>query len=158
MIRWLVHRWMPAAAAKGSRGLPTPDPVDIAAVARARGGKAVLAAPAGHEPAPALVTGETNLSAPALYDAMLRAALSGPRCFLAAAYPTRLQAHVVVRTERLDIPEMVVLQAVETGEATSAAVMLSVGVYACPGSGARRRLLAIWLAALEQEIKTEERQ
>lgn len=152
----MVHKWMPASAAKGSRGLPVPDPVDLPVVARERAGKAVLAAPT--EFAPALVTRDVTLPAPALYDALLRVASGRPRCFLAAAYPTRLQAHVVVRTERLNIPDVVVLQALERGDAASAAAVLSVGVYAFPGAGARRRLLADWLAALDQEIKTEERQ
>ena len=149
---------MPASAAKGSRGLPIPDPVDLAAVARERGGKAVLAAPMAFVPAPALVTPEVNMPAAALYDALVRIALGQPRCFLAAAYPTRLQAHVVVRSPRLNIPDVVVVQALERGDAASAVAMLSVGVYAWPGAGARRRLLAEWLAALEQEVKTEERQ
>ena len=104
MIAWLLRLLMPACAATGSQGLPVPDPVDIAQLAVPARRNAALLGPADYQPPPTLTAMPHGVSAELLYEAIVRVALAQPRTYLAAAYPTRLQAHFVARSEKLNFP------------------------------------------------------
>ena len=93
------------------------------------------------------------MPAPALYGLLLRMAASQPRTFLAAAYPTRLQAHFVARSEKLNFPDVIVVQALARGPGRSAAAMFSASVYGRSDFGVNRNRLRAWLAALAETTR-----
>lgn len=149
MIGWLVHRLMPAAALGGTRGLPVPEPVDIAMVLRPSRRNSALAAPADFNARTDVVTRDYAMPAEALYGLLLGVAAAQERTFLSAAYPTRLQAHFVARSARRNLPGVVVAGAMPRGEAASAAVIYSASVYGWSDFGANRKRVAAWVAALD---------
>lgn len=153
MIAWLLRLLMPACAATGSQGLPVPDPVDIAQLAVPARRNAALLGPAGYQPPPTLTAMPHGVSAELLYEAIVRVALAQPRTYLAAAYPTRLQAHFVARSEKLNFPDVVVAQAVALDATTSVALIYSASVYGRSDFGVNRRRLHAWSAALDDALK-----
>ena len=151
MIGGLIARLYPACGATGSQGMPIPDPVNIARLAEDRAGSAALAAPADFEVPPDLPTQAYANKAEAVFAALLLVGTTAPRTWLAAAYPTRLQAHFVARSARLNFPDIVIVEVRET-TAGSAVTMYSESVYGRPGTMAQRRRLQEWLAALDVEL------
>lgn len=156
MIRRLAHWLMPACAATGSRGLPVPDPVEIAAVIRPGRRNAALAAPADFAVKPDVPTRTYAVPAEDLYGALLHVAAGQQRTFLAAAYPTRLQAHFVVRSERLNMPGVLVAEAVALEDDASVAVIYAASVYGWMDFRSNRKRLTAWLAALDERMRTEQ--
>jgi len=154
LISRLVHFLAPAAAASGSQGLPLPDPVEIAAVAGGSRRHAALMAPDGFGPAPDIVAPVCPVPADVLYGLLLRMAADQPRVFLAAAYPSRLQAHYVARSEKRNLPTLIVVEAQPRGADASAPVILARAVYGPAGAGAHRRMLQAWLAALRDLLQS----
>jgi hypothetical protein len=149
LIRRLAHWLMPACAASGSRGLPVPDPVEITTVIRPGRRNSALAAPADFAARPDVVTRAHAVPAEELYGALLRVAAGRERTFLAAAYPTRLQAHFVVRSEKLNAPGVIVAEAMPLGDDASVAVIYAASVYGWFDFSVNRRLVAAWVAALD---------
>ena len=154
MIAWLVHRLMPAAALGGTRGLPVPDPVDIAAVLRPSRRNSALAAPADFTARPDVVTRDCPVPAEMLYGLLLRAAAGQERTFLAASYPTRLQAHFVARSAKRNLPGVIVAEAMPRGDDASVAVIYSASVYGWTDFGANRKRVAGWVSALDALVAT----
>ncbi len=146
----------PASAHSGTQGLPIPDPVNLARVARERPAHACLAAPAEYESPPDLSLALHAIQAEELYAALLDVGGSQPRTALSAAYPTRLQAHFVCRTERMNLPILIVVEALDTG-AGSTALLYMQSVYARPGARALRRMADAWGAALEKAVSAQAR-
>ncbi len=111
------------------RGI-VPQPVDLhAADVVSLKGSAVLAAPSGWSPAPTLVTPTFPVAAPQLLAAMRESLLAAPRSWQTVAYPEQNQAFFIVRSVALDLPDIVVVQAVAAGPATSQAVIYSHSRY-----------------------------
>lgn len=88
-------------------------------------GSAVLAAPAGWTPAPTLVTPVFPVDAPRLLAAMEEILLAAPRTWLTVAYPDQEQAFLMVRSVHLNLPDIVVVQALAAGPTASRAVIFS---------------------------------
>ena len=154
MIAALLARIYPACAATGTLGLPIPDPVHFARLADAAAGAGALAAPADFEVPADIVTPRYDAAPETVFAALLRIGTIQPRSWLAAAYPTRLQAHFVVRSAWLNFPEIIVAEAREAG-AGSVAVIFSQSVYGRSHASAHRRRLQDWLAALNAVLMTE---
>ena len=74
-----------------------------------------LAAPAGADPAPDIVTPVFAVPASRLYDAVIAVAADQPRTFLAAAYPAERQVHFVARSAWLNFPDLITAQIGEAG-------------------------------------------
>ena len=147
LLAWLY----PACAETGTQGLPIPDPVSIARLAEDRPGAAALAAPENFDGAVDVPTRLCPASAEDMFAAFLRVGTTQPRTFLAAAYPTRLQAHFVARSARMNFPDVIVAEARAVGSG-SVAVIYSQSVYGRSGAGAQRRRLQEWVAALDADL------
>jgi len=151
MIGRLIARLYPACGAAGSQGLPIPDPVNIARLAGDRPGNAALAAPPDFDVPPDIPTTPYAIPAEALFAALLLVGTTAPRTWLAAAYPTRLQAHFVARSAQLNFPDTIVAEARMSG-AGSVVTIYSESVYGRPGAATQHRRLQDWLAALDAEL------
>ncbi len=92
-------------------------------------GSAVLAAPSGWSPAPTLTTPTFPVAAPQLLAAMREILLAEPRTWQTVAYPDQNQAFFIVRSVALDLPDIVVVQAVAASPTTSQAVIYSHSRY-----------------------------
>jgi hypothetical protein len=89
------------------------------------GGTAVLAAPAGWIPKPTVTTPTFPVPAPALYAAMQDIVAALPRTWLVSAHPDEHQASYIVRSRAMNLPDIVIVQAVPVGDASSQAVIFS---------------------------------
>lgn len=154
MIGALLARIYPACAATGTQGLPIPDPVHLARLIEDAAGAGAVAAPVDFDVAADIVTPHYAAAPEALFAALLRIGTTQPRCWLTAAYPTRLQAHFVTRGARLNFPDVIVAEARAAG-AGSVAVLFSQSVYGRSNISAHRRRLQDWLAALDTALTTE---
>ena len=117
-LAWLIGFLMPACAASGAGGLPTPTLLDMSHIQRPASPNTALAAPAGSSPAPDIVTPVFQVAPARLYDAVIAVAAAQPRTFLAATYPAERQAHFVVRSAWFNFPDLVTAQIGEAGRET----------------------------------------
>lgn len=153
MLGALIGRLYPACAATGTQGLPIPDPVSLTRLAEAAPRHAALAAPENFEIPPDIPTQTYAASAEATLAALIRIGTAQPRTWLAAAYPTRLQAHFVARSSKLNFPDIVVAETRTTGTG-SVIVLYAQSVYGRSGAASQQRRLQDWLAALDAELAT----
>ncbi len=149
---WLIAFLLPACGVSSAGGLPTPQLADMSHIRRPASPNAALAAPAGSDPAPDIVTPIFPLTAPRLYQAVLAVATAQPRTFLAAAYPAERQAHFVARSAWFNFPDLVTAQIGDSGQRDSTLVLYSRSVYGYSDLGVNRRRLTAWLAALQAEM------
>ena len=148
-LAWLIAFVLPACGAAGAGGLPTPALLDMSHIQRPASSNTALAAPAGTDPAPDVVTPAFPVAPPRLYDAVLAVAAEQPRTFLAAAYPAERQAHFVARSAWFNFPDLITAQIGEAGRETSTLVLYSRSVYGYSDLGVNRQRLNAWLAAIE---------
>ena len=92
-------------------------------------GSTVLAAPAGWTPAPTLTTPTFRVAAPQLLMAIRAILLAKPRTWATSEHPDALQDSFIVRSSFLNLPDIVVVQALPVDGATSKAVILSRSRY-----------------------------
>jgi uncharacterized protein (DUF1499 family) len=147
-LAWLVGFVLPACAAAGAGGLPTPQLMDMRHIQRPASPNTALAAPAGSEPAPDVVTPVFPVPASRLYAGLITMATGRPRTFLAAEYPTQRQAHFVARSAMFNFPDLIAAQVSEAGTDHSTLVLYSRSVYGYSDLAANRRRLDDWLADL----------
>jgi uncharacterized protein (DUF1499 family) len=151
-LAWLLGLFLPACAASGAAGLPPPPLMDMKYLSRPARPNSALAAPAGSQPAPDLVTPRFPLSASRLYDLLVTVASEQPRTFLAAQYVAELQAHFVARSAVLNFPDLITAQIAEAGPDGSTLVLYSRSVYGYSDFGVNRKRLSTWLAAVTRTI------
>ncbi len=157
-LAWLLGLFLPACAASGAAGLPTPAPMDMKHLARPASPNSALAGPAGSQPAPDLVTPRFPLPATRLYELLVAVAEAQPRTFLAAQYVAELQAHFVARSAVLNFPDLITAQVAEAGPDGSTLVLYSRSMYGYSDLGVNRKRLSTWLAALTSTInRSDER-
>jgi uncharacterized protein (DUF1499 family) len=147
-LAWLVGFVLPACAATGAGGLPTPQLIDLSHIQRPASPNTALAAPAGNEPAPDVVAPVFPVPASRLYAGLITMAAAQPRTFLAAEYPAVLQAHFVARSAVFNFPDLIAAQVSEAGADHSTLVLYSRSVYGYSDLGVNRRRLDHWLADL----------
>ena len=147
-LAWLVGFVLPACAATGAGGLPTPQLIDLSHIQRPASPNTALAAPAGNEPAPDVVAPVFPVPASRLYAGLIAMAAAQPRTFLAAEYPAVLQAHFVARSAVFNFPDLIAAQVSEAGADHSTLVLYSRSVYGYSDLGVNRRRLDGWLADL----------
>src|SRR5262249_35797735 len=128
-LAWLMGLFLPACAASGAAGLPTPVLMDMKHLTRPASPNVAVAGPAGSQPAPDLVTPHFPLPAPRLYDVLIAVAQEQPRTFLAMQYATEFQAHFVARSTMLNFPDLITVQVAEAGPDSSTLVLYSRSVY-----------------------------
>ena len=103
--------------------------VDMHADLGTIGGSAVLAAPAGWTPTPTMTTPTFPVAAPALFTAMQDIVAALPRTWLVSAHPDERQASYIVRSRLMNLPDVVIVQAVPAGDTSSQAVIFSRSRY-----------------------------
>jgi len=150
-LAWLLGLFLPACAASGVAGVPAPALMDMKYLSRPARPNSALAAPAGSQPAPDLVTPRFPLPASRLYDLLVTVARAQPRTFLAAEYAAELQAHFVARSAVLNFPDLVTAQIAEAGPDGSTLVLYSRSVYGYSDFGVNRKRLSAFLAAITQD-------
>jgi hypothetical protein len=153
-MRRLLFWAMPACAAAGAGGLPLPDPLDITAAAAGRPGNAKLLAPGFLDLAPDIVAPVYPLDAATLFDALLAVGQGMERWFLAASYPSRLQAHFVARSARLNFPDLVMVEARACDDVGAAPVVFSRSVHGRLDFGVNLRRLRAFSDALDRKVAT----
>jgi uncharacterized protein (DUF1499 family) len=155
---WLIGLLLPACAATGAQGLPTPALMDMLHLQRPASRNSALAAPVGTQPAPDVVTPPFGIPAPELYQAVLAVAAAQPRTYLAAEYPAQRQIHFVARSAVFNFPDLITAQVNAAGADGSTLVLYSRSVYGYGDLGVNRQRLTVWLAALRITINhTDER-
>jgi hypothetical protein len=147
-LPWLFGAIFPASGAVGALGLPTPPPMDMAAIVRPTTPNTALAGPAGFFPMPDIVVPPFPVPPGRLYAAIQSAAAGQARTYLAAEYGYILQAHYVVRSATLNFPDLVTVSVSGSGEGPSTLVVYSRSVYGHSDFGANRKRVEAWLAAL----------
>jgi hypothetical protein len=157
-LAWLVGFLLPACAASGAGGLPAPTLLHMDHIQRPASPNTALAAPAGSEPVPDIVTPVFRVPAPRLYAEVIATAAGQARAFLAAEFPEQLQAHFVARSALLNFPDLITAQVTQAGPDASTLVLYSRSVYGYSDLGVNRQRLNAWLAALQTTINhTDER-
>jgi uncharacterized protein (DUF1499 family) len=151
---WLIGFVLPACAATGAQGLPTPALMDLSHIERPASPNTGLAAPEGTQPKPDIATPVYAISAAGLYAAVLQVAAGQPRTFVAAAFPAERQVHFVARSAMLNFPDLVAAQVNEAGPGRSTLVLYSRSVYGYGDLGVNRQRLATWLTALQATLST----
>ena len=155
---WLIGLLLPACAATGAGGLPTPAPMDLAAMVRPTSPNTALAAPAMPGPyaatasPPDIVTPLYKVSADKLFAAVSAVAAAQKLTFPAAAYPDRLQSDWVARSAVFNFPDLITVQVVAHGPDASTLVLYSRSVYGQSDFGVNRHRLDAWLAALNARL------
>jgi uncharacterized protein (DUF1499 family) len=151
-LAWLLGLLLPACGASGAHGLPPPAPLDSTHLVRPASPNTALAAPAGFQPRPDVVTPIYPVSADSLFTAVRAAAAAEPRSYPAAIFPDRLQADWVVRSAVFNFPDLVTAQVTEAGNGTAKLLLYSRSVYGYSDLGVNRRRLETWLADLDQRL------
>jgi uncharacterized protein (DUF1499 family) len=151
-LAWLIGFLLPACGAAGAGGLPVPALLDVGHIQRPASPNTALAAPAGTDPAPDIVTPVYPVPPSRLYDAVIAVAADQPRTFLAAAYPVKQQAHFVARSTWFNFPDLVAAQIGDAGQDASTLVLYSRSVYGYSDLGVNRQRVSVWLADLLTRI------
>jgi uncharacterized protein (DUF1499 family) len=151
-LAWLLGLVLPACGFSAAEGLPTPPLMDIAHIVRPSSPNTALAAPAGFDPAPDVVTPQYNLPAERLFASIRTVAASQPRSFQAALYPDQLQAHYVARSALLNFPDLVTVAIRPDGPTSSTMILYSRSLYGHSDFGANRARVAAWLCALQTKL------
>jgi hypothetical protein len=151
-LAWFLGLLLPACAASGAAGLPAPALMDMDHIVRPASPNTALAAPAGSQPAPDLVTPRFPLPAPRLYQLLVAVAEEQLRTFLAAQYVGDRQAHFVARSAVLNFPDLITAQVAEAGPDASTLVLYSRSLYGYSDFGVNRKRLSTWLAAITSRI------
>ena len=145
-LAWLVGFLLPACGASGAGRLPIPPLQDMSHIERPASPNSALAAPAGSDPAPDIITPVFAVPASRLYPAVIAVAADRPRTFLAVEYPADRQAHFVARSAVFNFPDLITAQVNEAGADHSTLVLYSRSVYGYSDFGVNRQRLQDWLA------------
>ena len=144
----LLALLLPACRGTGADGLPPPEPMDMARLARPSTPNTALAAPQGFSPAPDIATHRYSVPPYRLYAAIRSVAQAQPRTHLHAAFDARRQAHFVARSALLNFPDLIAVQVTPESDL----ILWSRSVYGRSDFGVNRARLEAWLAALDREI------
>jgi uncharacterized protein (DUF1499 family) len=147
-LAWLVSFIMPACGFAGAAGLPLPTLMDMTHIARPATPNTALAAPAGFDPTPDIVTPLYKMPPEQLFAAVRTMAEAQPRTYEAAVFPDALQVHYVARSLVFNFPDQIAVQVKPAPPDGAALVIWSRSVYGESDLGVNRKRVAAWLAAL----------
>ena len=148
-VALLLGLLLPGCSGHGAQGLPIPAPIEFSHLVRPATPNTALAAPAGFQPTPDIVTRRYDVPPARLYALVRRVALAQPRTWLQVAYDDRMQAHFVARSQVFNFPDLIAAQVNPDGTL----VLWSRSVYGRSDLGVNRRRLKTWLAALDRALK-----
>ena len=153
-LTWLLSLVVPACGFSGAGGLPVPPLLDIAHVVRPSSPNTALAAPAGFNPTPDIVTPAYRISTGRLFPLIQEVARAQDRTYQAALYQDSLQVHYVARSAWLNFPDLISVAVTPDGPDASALILYSRSVYGRSDFGVNRRRLQAWLGALEAKLSS----
>ncbi|MFL5256916.1 MAG: DUF1499 domain-containing protein [Rhodopila sp.] len=151
-LAWLISLVLPACGYPAAEGLPTPSLMDVAQIVRPNTPNTVLAAPAGFNPAPDIVTPPYHLPADRLFGLVREVAADQRRTFQAALYPEHLQAHYVTRSAVFNFPDLIMVQVRSDSPDSSDLILYSRSVYGRGDLGVNRKRAEAWLGALDKKL------
>ncbi len=137
----------PECGTSGVGGLATPAPMDLTRIERPATPNTALAAPAGFQPTPDVVTRIAGDPAKS-YAALRKIAAATPRSFLHAAYDDRMQAHFIIRSAAANFPDLVMIAVTPDG----GMVIWSRSVYGRKDFGVNRARIDDWLSTLAGDL------
>ena len=151
-LAWLVSLIMPACGYAGAQGLPTPQPMDPAAIVRPSTPNTALAGPQSLKPIPDIFVPSYPVPAERLFALIQAVATSQPRTYEAAIYPNREQAHYIARSAIFNFPDLIMVQVVPDGQDKSDLILWSRSLYGQSDLGVNHQRLTTWLAALQARL------
>jgi uncharacterized protein (DUF1499 family) len=151
-LAWLISLVLPACGYPAAEGLPTPSLMDVAQIVRPDTPNTALAAPAGFNPAPDIVTPPYHLPADRLFALVREVAADQPRTFQAALYPEHLQAHYVARSAVFNFPDLIMVHVRSDSPDNSGLILYSRSVYGRGDLGVNRKRAEAWLGALDKKL------
>ncbi len=153
VLGWLLGLVLPLCATPGAQGLSAlAAPASLRGIVRPGSPNHALAAPAGFDPEPDLVTRPYPVPAATLLAAVDAVALSRPRTFASPARPgAPWRRDYVARSALFNFPDLVAAE-ILPGDGASGLVLWSRSVYGRSDLGVNRRRLAAWLAALDARL------
>lgn len=152
----LMGRFFPSLGGQGSAGLPPPELLDMSRLPRSRSPNTALAAPAGFQPTPDIMTHDYDVAPEKVFAAAQAAILAQPRTVLQREFTAVLQAHYVVRSAVVGFPDLVMLQVLPTADGSSQVVIWSRSVYGRYDFGVNRKRLVAWLSAIDAMLLKRE--
>ena len=150
MIRFLVNRGQ-----RGSAGLPPPELLDPGHLPGGGSSNSALAAPAGFQPPPDIVTRTYAGPPQAVFTAAQATALSQPRTVLHRVFPDALQAHFVARSAVLGFPDLIALQVLHGADGGSQLVLWSRSVHGRYDFGVNHKRLVAWVSAIDAALPSQ---
>jgi uncharacterized protein (DUF1499 family) len=151
-LAWLISLVLPACGYPAAEGLPTPSLMDVAQIVRPDTPNTVLAAPAGFNPTPDIVTPPYHLPADRLFALVREVVADQRRTFQAALYPEHLQAHYVTRSAVFNFPDLIMVQVRSDSPDSSDLILYSRSVYGRGDLGVNRKRAEAWLGALDKKL------
>jgi uncharacterized protein (DUF1499 family) len=147
-LAWLVSFVMPACGFAGAAGLPLPTLMDMTHIERPATPNTALAAPAGFDPTPDIVTPTYKMPPAQLFATVEAMANAQPRTYQAAVFPDAFQIHYVARSLVFNFPDLIAVQVKPAPPDGAALVIWSRSVYGESDLGVNRKRVVAWLAAL----------
>ncbi len=155
-VATLMGRFFPGLGEQGSAGLPSPELLDMSHLPRSRSSNTALAAPAGFQPSPDVLTHNYDVAPEKVFAAAQAAVLAQPRTVLQREFTAALQAHYVVRSAVAGFPDLVMLQVLPAADKGSQFVIWSRSVYGRYDFGVNRKRLVAWLSAIDAMLLKRE--
>lgn len=149
LLPWILSWFMPLCGTQGANGVPQPGVVDFAHLVPMSHSEALIA-PAGFHEAPDITAPIFPAPAKQLFAALQMVAAAQPRSYLLDAEPAALQAAYVVRSAAANFPDVVELEAVPMGPASSSYILYSYAVYGVSDYGVNLGHAKNWACALEK--------
>ena len=151
LLPLLLSLMLPACRGIGAEGLPVPPPLAMDRLTRPSSPNTALAAPAGFNPTPDIVTKHYTVPPDQLYHAIRAVALAQPRTYPHAEYAAARQGHFVARSDWLNFPDLIAVQVTPESDL----ILWSRSVHGRSDFGVNRARLAAWLAALDAGLAAQ---
>ena len=142
----------PLCGTPGAKNVPAPGIVDFAHLTLPRSPNKALAAPAGFNPKPDLVTPSYALTPDQLFQILRTTILAMPHTYALDEHPGHFQAAFVARTPTANFPDIIAIAVQPDGQGGSHLVMYSHSIYGYSDLGANLARLTAWLAAINAKI------
>lgn len=140
-----------ALFARGTGGLPPPQPIDFATLVLPASPNACLAGPEG-TPGAQVITAPLAADPDVAWAALRHLGTGFPRTTLRAEWPERRQAQWVVRSAVLNFPDIVAGQVAAAPSGTRL-FLYSRSLFGRYDFGVNRRRVEAWLAALRAALR-----
>jgi uncharacterized protein (DUF1499 family) len=142
----------PLCATPGAKSVPAPGILDFAHLTLPTSPNKALAAPAGFNPKPDLVTPPYKLAPDQLFQVVRTTVQAMPHTYALDDHPGHWQAAFVARTPTANFPDIIAIAVQPNAQGGSQLVMYSHSIYGYSDMGANLARLTAWLAAINAKI------